>query len=137
LLSAFIQELINNNPKKLFLYDGLGALLSAFLMGVVLVKLEWLTGIPKSSLYFLAFIPCLFFAFDFYNYRKDDGNISTPLRTIAILNLLYCCVSLAVAFYHFDVITSFGWIYIILEILIIVLVAGVELGVVRRLSQLT
>jgi hypothetical protein len=55
-----IVEWSNTNPKKLFLIDGLGALLSAILLGVVLVQLEYLFGIPKSTLYFLASLPCLF-----------------------------------------------------------------------------
>lgn len=134
MISQLTQKLANNKPRKLFLYDGFGALLSAFLLGVVLVKLEWLFGIPESSLYLLAFIPCLFFLFDIYYYRKDTGDISAPLRIIALLNFLYCCLSLGIAFYHLDVITYLGWIYIILEILIIIIIATIELGLARRLS---
>ncbi len=48
----------SDNPKKLFLLDGLGAILSAILLGVVLVNQQVLFGIPKPTLYFLAPAPC-------------------------------------------------------------------------------
>lgn len=134
MLNELIQKIESDNPRKLFLYDGLGALLSAFLLGVVLVQLEWFFGIPKTSLYFLAFLPCLFAIYDLIYYQKNNGNISTPLRGIAIVNLLYCCLSLGVAFYHFNVITIYGWIYIVLEILIVVTIASIELKVAKRLN---
>lgn len=134
MLNKLLQNIENTNPRKLFLYDGLGALLSAFLLGVVLVQFEWFFGIPKTSLYFLAFLPCLFAVYDFVHYRKMDNNISAPLKGIAIVNLLYCCLSLAIAFYHFDVITIYGWIYIVNEILIVVAIANIELKVAKRLK---
>ena len=58
----------SDNPKKLFLLDGLGAILSAILLGVVLVNQQALFGIPKPTLYFLASLPCLFAVYDFYCY---------------------------------------------------------------------
>ena len=63
-----------STPKQLFILDGLGALLSAFLLGVVLVKLESVFGIPKNTLYFLAFLPCLFAIYDFYCYFQAKEN---------------------------------------------------------------
>ena len=48
------------NPKKLFLIDGFGAIISAFLLGVVLVKFEEKIGVPVSVLYLLATIPLFF-----------------------------------------------------------------------------
>ena len=41
---------MNLTPKKLFLIDGIGAVLSAFLLGVVLVKLQSLIGMPTNHL---------------------------------------------------------------------------------------
>ncbi len=62
------------NPKKLFLIDGFGTILSAFLLGVILVKFEIIFGIPISVLYILAIIPIFFAAYDFYCYRKRNRN---------------------------------------------------------------
>ncbi len=118
--------------KKLFLLDGFGAIISAFLLGVVLVKLESYFGIPKNTLYFLAALPCFFMIYDFYVYFKIEKNLGSFLKRIAIVNLLYCFLSLLLAFYHYQVITYLGWIYIIGEIIIVVVLAWYELKVAKN-----
>ncbi len=128
-------EKFESNPKKLFLVDGFGALLSAFLLGVVLVKFERIFGIPRSTLYFLAALPILFAIYDFYCYRKEHAGSGLFLKGIAIMNLLYCCLSLGLAFYHSDKITKWGWSYILLEITIIISLAIVEFRASKRLSS--
>ena len=123
------------NPKKLFLIDGFGAILSAFLLGVVLVKYEIIFGIPSSSLYFLATIPIFFAAYDFFCYRKTHQKVGFFLKGIAVLNLIYCCISLGLLFYHLETITSLGWIYILIEIVIVLILAIVEFGVGRKIIK--
>lgn len=66
---------IELEPKQLFLIDGLGAILSAILLGLVLVRFERIFGIPSSTLYFLAIIPIFFAIYDFLSYRKDNIKI--------------------------------------------------------------
>ena len=127
-----IVEWSNTNPKKLFLIYGLGALLSAILLGVVLVQLEYLFGIPKSTLYFLASLPCLFTVYDYYCYIKVDANVGAFLKGIAIANLVYCCLSIGLAIYHREKISNLGWIYILMEVLIICTLAIVELRVAKN-----
>ena len=121
------------NPKHLFIIDGFGALLSAFLLGVVLVQLEPYFGIPRTTLYFLAFLPCLFAIFDFYVFKKINSNLDFYLKIIASINLMYCVLSLGLAFYHHQVITNLGWIYIVGEILIVATLAFVQLQVASKL----
>jgi len=130
------KQIANNiNSKKLFLTDGLGAILSAFSLGVVLVKLENFFGIPPSTLYVLAFFPCLFAVYDWHCYQKADENMGVFLKGIAVMNLLYCCLSIAFAFYHYQVITHFGWLYIVLEIMIILTLVYIEFKVAQRLTS--
>jgi len=117
----------NDYLKKLFLLDGFGAILSAILLGIVLVKLEEYFGIPKTTLYILAALPCFFAIYDFYCYFKIEKNLDKFLKGIAIVNLLYCCLSLGFAFHHYQEITYLGWAYIIVEIIIVVAIAIIEL----------
>ena len=114
------------SPKKLFILDGLGALLSAFLLGVVLVQLESYFGIPRNTLYFLDFLPCLFVVYDLFCYWRVEQNIGFFLKVIAAINVMYCCLSLGLAFYHMERITILGWGYILIEILIVLAVAILE-----------
>ena len=112
--------------KNLFLLDGLGAMLSAFLLGIVLVHFEKFFGIPRITLYFLAALPCFFALYDFYCYFKIERKLGELLKGIAIINLLYCCLSIGLAFYHHQLITTMGWGYIILEIIIVATLAIYE-----------
>ncbi len=132
---AQIVEKLKHHPKKLFLIDGLGAMVSAFLLGVVLVRLERYFGIPPSTLYFLATLPILFAIYDFYCYRKENDVLGQFLKGIAVANLSYCCLSLGFAFYHSNTITNLGWAYVLGEIFIVVLLATIELGVAKRLTS--
>jgi len=127
----------NRSLKKFFLLDGFGAILSAVLLGIVLVKLESYFGIPKSALYILAILPCLFAIYDFYCYFRVTKNLGKFLKGIAIVNLLYCCLSIGFAYYHYNEITQLGWIYITIEIIIVVAIAIVELKAVKRNHQKT
>lgn len=115
------------SPKQLFLLDGLGALLSTFLLGFVLVKLEYLFGMPQKELYFLASIPFFFAIYDFICYWKIQENWRPYLKAIAIANLLYCCVSVAFVFHSYHQLTSLGFGYFILELIIVIIIGGIEL----------
>ncbi|MFY0607100.1 MAG: hypothetical protein JXR10_10310 [Cyclobacteriaceae bacterium] len=117
------------NPRKLFKIDGFGAILSALLLGVVLVRLESIFGIPEATLYFLASLPCLFAVYDFYCYYKFDLNPRPFLKGIAMTNFVYCCISIGAAVFHIETITYLGWIYILAEIVIVSTLAYVELRV--------
>lgn len=120
------------NPKKLFLIDGFGAILSAFLLGVVLVKFEEIFGIPTSVLYFLATIPIFFVIYDVFCYQKHL-KIGLLLKGIAVLNMLYCCVSIGLISYHFSSITILGWTYVIVEIILVSFLAMIEFRVGKRI----
>ena len=125
----------NKNPKKLFQLDGAGALLSAVLLGVVLVKWQAFFGIPKQTLYFLASLPCLFAAYDFFCYFQPIKRMGKLLRGVAIANLVYSCLSMALALYHTADITVWGWMYILSEMVIVGGLAFVELKMARTLME--
>jgi len=121
----------NQKLKNLLLLDGIGALISAFLLGVVLVHFQSYFGIPKETLYILAIIPCFFGLYDFYCRFILKKNLAKYLQLIAIANMLYCLLSLTLAFAHAHVVTSLGWIYIIGEIIIVGALALYEFKVSR------
>ena len=127
-----ILEWGNANPKKLFQIDGLGAILSAILLGIILVRFERFFGIPVSTLYFLASLPIFFAIYDFYSYFRIDKNLGKYLKIIGITNLIYCFLSIGLAVFHREEITNLGWAYILIEILIVSSLAIIELGVAKR-----
>lgn len=123
------------NPKTFFIIDGLGALLSAFLLGVVLVQFESSFGMPKESLYFLAFLPCLFALYDLVCYLKVQKNELLFLRGIAIANLFYCCFSVGFVVKDYAQLTNLGLAYFILELIVVLILASIQLKVSFRESK--
>lgn len=129
-----LQQLIEKarlNPKNLFLFDGLGALLSAFLLGIILVQFNDYFGMPKQALYFLAFLPCLFAIYDFVYYFRINNNWRFFLKGIAIINFLYCCISIIMLFFHFPELTILGLTYFIIELIIVIVLAVFEWWVAK------
>ena len=120
------------NPKKLLLIDGCGAILSIFLLGVVLVRFEKYVGIPPVTLYLLAVFPTMFAIYDLFSYLQLHYKQPLLLKRIAFFNLIYCCLSIGVAFYHYETLTTLGWIYIFIETLVIMILATWELNIARH-----
>jgi len=68
-ISRIIQE-----PTRLFLIDGYGALLSAFLYMVVLVNFESAFGMPQRELHFLGFLAGVYAVYSFSCYHIQVKN---------------------------------------------------------------
>ena len=128
--ARFVQQ-----PKLLFLLDGLGALISAYILGVVLVKFESIFRIPENTLYFLTIFPVFFALFDFYAFRKVKYKAAILLKIIAALNISYCFLSIIVAMVHADVISAYGWGYLALELAIILILAFIEYMTAKKIEK--
>ncbi|MEM1327239.1 MAG: hypothetical protein AAGI23_14855 [Bacteroidota bacterium] len=113
------------SPKQLFLLDGMGALTSACLLGVVLVQLESYFGIPKRVLHILAAVPCLFVIYDGICYFGVRQHASW-LRYIAVANMLYCLLSFYCTVIHLEQLTALGHVYLLSEIAIVLFLARLE-----------
>ena len=122
-------------PEKLFLIDGLGAIVSAFLLGVILTKFESVFGMPRRVLYFLALIPCIFAVYDFGVIFRNPASWGPALKVIAIANLIYCGVSVGFVIHHYQKLTALGLIYFIVEVLIVIILSGIELKTAVNLRR--
>jgi hypothetical protein len=120
------------SPRTLFAIDGVGALFSAFLLGVVLIQFEETFGMPRKALYVLATLPVGFALYDLFCYRFLKRNPKPFLRAIAIANLLYCCLSIGFVVHHFSQLTIWGLLYFGSELLIVLVLAVIELKVASR-----
>ncbi len=118
--------------KTLFLLDGIGALLSATILGGIFPKFEHSIGMPVNTLYFLAFFPVVFLIYDMYCYLVLKKNFGKWLTGIAVANLVYCGISVLSIYYHYENLTHWGFAYFLLEIAIIIILARIELKVASR-----
>ncbi len=112
-------------PKQLFLIDGVGALISALALGVVLPIFQHYFGVPISSLVLLASAPVLFVIYDLVCYFSSAGG--SALKLIAFANLGYCLLSVSLLSNHFYALTTLAFIYFSLELVIVFLLAVIEL----------
>lgn len=124
-MSSVLQRLISN-PKQLFFIDGLGALVSAFFLGVVLVRLHETIGMQLNILYFLAILPIFFAMYSFSCYFFLADNHRTFLRGIAFANLLYCCITLSLVVYYYNSLTVLGLTYFLVELIIVGVIIAIE-----------
>lgn len=124
--------MIKISPKKLFLLDGLGALFSAVMLGVVLTQFEGVFGMPQHVLYLLSFIACILCTYSLFCYGINVENHRFYLTIIGIANLLYCGLSLGFILYFYPKLTVLGLVYFILEKIIVIVLAFIELKTARR-----
>ena len=114
-------------PKKLFLIDCIGALLSALLLGIVLVQFESSFGMPRKVLYPLSIIAFVFSIYSFISYLLFNKNWKLYLKIIGFANFLYCLLTVGLVFSFYKELTIPGLNYFFIEIGIILLLSSVEL----------
>lgn len=115
------------NPKLLFLIDGLGALLSALFLGIILVHFEDIFGMPQAVLYPLAGVACLFAVYSLCCYVLVRRRWAVFFWIIALANVLYACATLGLLVIQHDALTCWGWGYFVLELGIIGGLVGLEI----------
>lgn len=115
------------NPKTIFLLDGLGACLTAFLLGVVLTAFNEYFGMPQKTLNILALIALGFAFYSFFCFFFIGSTWRLFLKIIAAANLLYCCLTTALVIYFYPQLTILGVSYFLLEIVVVCGLVFVEL----------
>ena len=114
-------------PGTIFLTDGLGALLTAFSLGGILSRWEALFGMPRSVLYPLAAVGLLLAAYSLSCYFFKVKRWKSFLLGIALANLGYCLVSLALVAMFFQRLTDLGLAYFLVEILVVGILIRIEI----------
>lgn len=125
MLSQLLKKAIAH-PRQVFLIDGLGALLTAVMLGIVLAQLESFFGMPRAKLYVLAGIAVIFAIYSLTCYWRLPIHWQPYLRAIAVANLLYCCVTAGLVVYLYEELTIWGIGYFVGEIVIVVSLAIFE-----------
>lgn len=119
--------------KKILLIDSLGALLSVFILGVVLVKFESTFGMPRKVLYFLSITAGILGTYSFICYLLIKENRKPYLKIIANANLIYCCITVGLTIYFNRVLTNWGFTYFLCEVAVIIMLAIFELKSASKL----
>lgn len=118
---------MNKTPKKLFAIDAIGALISSIMLGVILTYIQPLIGLPKSILYKLSIVALVLFTYSSLCFIFIKHSFSPFLITIGIANLCYCIASVYLITIHFEELTLLGVTYFILEKVIVLTLAYIEI----------
>ncbi len=125
----------SNEPRALFLLDGLGAALTTFSLFFVLRNYNDYVGMPAIILTYLSVIGLVYGAYSISCYFLLQGLWTPFLRIIAISNLFYCVLTLTFVYSYYNDLTRIGLTYFLGEILIIVLLAYIEFRVANMLKD--
>jgi len=122
-------------PRKLFLIDCLGALLTTLLLFVVLRTYHEFFGVAIGTLTLLAGIAAVFCIYSACCFLFLKGNWAPFIQAISIANLLYCIVTLGLVFIPGSEISLAGKIYFLGEILVVCGLVYVELAVAKAIKK--
>ena len=132
--ATLLQEL-SANPRRIFLIDGAGAVLTAFLLCVVLASFQFFFGMPAQVLYVLGAVAVVFAVYSFSCYCWLKRNHRSFLAAIIIANLLYAVLSLGLVIYYFPQLSNWGLLYFAGEIIVILVLVAIEYRCLKRFEN--
>lgn len=125
------------SPKRIFLIDGLGALVTAFFLICILARFQTSFGMPKKSLYVLSSIAIFFSIYSLSCYWLLKRSMGTFLLLIAVANTLYCILTIILLEYYASSLTLLGFAYFICELAIILTLVVIEFKAARASKIMT
>lgn len=126
---------IKQNPKSIFLLDGIGALLTAFLIFVVLRPFNESIGLPKNILVYLSIIAAVFSIYSLSCYCLIKEQWPFYLRIISLANIVYCCLTIITIIYFHESIRIIGICYFVGESITISLLVYMELYILKTYAS--
>ena len=122
--------------RGIFLLDGVGAVLSALLLGIVLPAIQPWLGVPLRMLYGLALLPVVYAIYSFGCYAFADHRNPRWLLGIMSANAAYCVLTMSLLVVHAADLTLLGFVYFACDAVVILAVVTLEWSVLRRVRAL-
>lgn len=121
------------DAKRLFLIDGIGALLTACLLYFAVAGFQSVFGMPTAVVEPLAIVAVVFSIYSLSCHFALTANPRPFLLIIALANSIYCVVTGALLFVYRDQLTVWGFLYFSGEILIIAALVFLEVKAAKAL----
>jgi len=131
-IAAFDKLMSTLNTKTIFLIDGLGAIMTALFLTVILLIFEKQFEIPADILITLSIIALTFSVYSFTCFLFYDKISSRFLLPIIIANATYCFLTLGLVAYNFNRLNFLGIAYFIIEILLLCGLIYVEYKIFKK-----
>ncbi|MBC6700132.1 hypothetical protein [Hymenobacter sp. BT190] len=107
-------------------------MLSAIALGFILPVFERSVGLPVQTLHLLALLAAVFASYSLGCFWSKPANWRPFLQAIALANLLYGVMTVALLLFHYQKVKALGWLYFGLELTVIVLLSRWELQTAAR-----
>lgn len=117
--------------KKLFLIDGIGALLSFTTLIIIITFFQVHFGIPRLFLIIFSVIAFGLSLFALVNFRSKKHHQARVFITI-LLNIIYCMLSFFILVTFWNEIRLLGVIYMVLEKLVVLILVTYEIKYLLR-----
>lgn len=119
------------SEQNIFLFDGVGALLTAASMWFILPYFSMALGIPISVLFSLGAVGIIFAAYSLGCHLFVRSRKAWMLATMMMGNVMYC---LAIAYFIASLrgLTIWGFTYFLVELAIIVFLVSLEAKIYRK-----
>ncbi len=124
-MTLMLEKLIHQ-PKFVFLFDALGALLTSTLIGGLLVAYQSYIGLPFTWLYILASIAAVFTVYSSLCATLVKKHWKPFLQIIITANALYACLTTTLIILYQKEMTALGLAYFIGEIFVLMGVIWLE-----------
>ncbi len=125
----------NVSVRQVLLADGLGAFLSALLLGGVLARWVPVFGMPAPVVYSLSAVAVIMALNSLTAYRRAGLQWRMRLRWVAGVNVLYIVATLVLTGYHYTALSLWGLLYFGGELLIIALLVLLEYRLLRKADR--
>ncbi len=112
-------------PPKIFLLDATGAMISTFSL-LIPYSFEEFFGMPTPVVRYFIFIAILCCIFSTTIYLLNVNKWKVYLKIITLINICYCIFTGYHLLDNLNTITVYGYIYFIVEIIIILTLANIE-----------
>jgi len=132
--SPVLKPILGWPPRRIFLFDALGALLTATILGGILPSFSETLGMSARLLYLLGGLALLFFVYSFLVFLIRPFAWVGYLQVIALANFSYCLLTLGLLWYWQDHLNPLAWVYFIGEALVIMGIAALEWGYAQQNS---
>ncbi len=123
------------SEKNIFLFDGVGAIISFFSHAIVLPIFSNFIGLPVATHYILASFPVLYSIYSFICFFKVNANNPIWLRLIISANCFYCVVTVILLIQYWGNLKPLGIVYFSLEFVVIFIILFIENSVLTNLYK--
>ncbi|MCZ8343271.1 MAG: hypothetical protein O9301_09595 [Leptospira sp.] len=115
-----------NDRKKIFLVDGLGALVSFLMLTFLVAPLELFFGMPQEIVFQLGFFAFFLAIFSLSIFAFGFWERPIFLFLVAIFNTIYCLISLYLMTVYWNQLTIYGSLYFFGEKFIVLSLVAFE-----------